>query len=174
MSFTDLIVRAAVTYVALLVMLRLSGKRVLSEATGMQFVLAILLGDLVDEAVLAAVPLAQFLVGALTLVALQLLVSLAAFRSDRIYRWVEGTPELLIQNGIPRRRGARRQHVSGRELASLLRLRGYSGSRWLEIREARLEEAGLVSTLSHEWARRVQRVDRDAVRERMVDSRDGA
>lgn len=174
MSIADLVIRATVAYVALLVMLRLSGKRVLAEATGMQFVLAIMLGDLVDKAVLEDVSIATFLTATITLIALQLAVSFSASRSDRVYRWLEGVPAVLIQNGIPRRASARRQRLSGRELASLLRMRGLSGARWTEIREARLEEGGELSILAHDWARPVPRRDRDAVRARRAATTNGA
>ena len=60
-------VRAALAYVFLLALLRLSGKPRLNRATPFDFVLALILGDLVDDALWADVPFAQFIVAATTL-----------------------------------------------------------------------------------------------------------
>ena len=65
-------VRALLAYVFLLALLRLAGKRVLHRATTFDFVLAIVLGDLVDDAIWAEIPFAQFVVGAGSLVLVKL------------------------------------------------------------------------------------------------------
>jgi uncharacterized membrane protein YcaP (DUF421 family) len=75
-------------------------------------------------------------------------------------------PPLLIENGIPRRGALRRQRISRKELASLLRLRGISAARWAEIKRARLEEEGILGVVLHEWAKPAQRRDAEWVRAR--------
>lgn len=166
MSPLHVLVRTLVAYLFLLAMLRLAGKRLVAEATGMQFVLAILIGDLVDDAMFGAVPFSQFIVAAGTLTMVQLLMGIAAFYDVRIWSLVEGVPPLLIQNGIPRRDPLRRQRISRKELASLLRLKGISAARWAELKRARLEEEGVVGIVFHEWARPAQRRDAEWVRAR--------
>ncbi|MDQ4081155.1 MAG: DUF421 domain-containing protein [Gemmatimonadota bacterium] len=166
MSPLHILVRTLVAYLFLLAMLRASGKRVVAEATGMQLVLAILIGDLVDDAMFGAVPFAQFVVAAGSLTLAQVLTGVAAYHDLRIWKLVEGVPPLLIQNGIPRRDALRRQRVSRKELASLLRLRGISAARWAEIKRARLEEEGVVGIVLHEWAKPAQRRDAEWVRAR--------
>lgn len=159
-------VRTLVAYLFLLALIRLSGKRLVAEATGMQLVLAIVIGDLVDDALFGAVPFAQFVVAAGSLTLVQLIVGVAAMYDFRVWRVVEGAPALLIQNGIPRRAAMRRQRVSRKELASLLRLKGISAARWAEIKRARLEEEGILGIIFHEWARPAQRRDAEWVRAR--------
>ena len=166
MSPFHILVRTLVAYVFLLAMLRASGKRVVAEATGMQLVLAILIGDLVDDAMFGSVPFAQFVVAAGSLTMVQVLVAIAAYHNLRIWSLVEGVPPLLIQNGIPRRAAMRQQRISRKELASLLRLRGISPARWAEIKRARLEEEGIIGVLFHEWAKPAQRRDAEWVRAR--------
>ena len=60
--------RAVLAYVFLLALLRVSGKRTVHESTPFDFVLALVLGDLVDDALWAEVPFAQFVVAASSIV----------------------------------------------------------------------------------------------------------
>jgi uncharacterized membrane protein YcaP (DUF421 family) len=166
MSPLHVLVRTVVAYLFLLALLRMAGKRLVAEATGMQLVLAILIGDLVDDAMFGSVPVAQFVVAAGSLTIVQVLMGFAAYHDFRIWSLVEGVPPLLIQNGIPRRGALRRQRISRKELASLLRLRGISAARWAEIKRARLEEEGILGIVLHDWAKPAQRRDAEWVRAR--------
>jgi uncharacterized membrane protein YcaP (DUF421 family) len=61
-------VRCLVAYGLLWMLLRLSGKRTVRQAHPLDFVLALVIGDLVDDAIWSEVPVAQFIVAAATLV----------------------------------------------------------------------------------------------------------
>jgi uncharacterized membrane protein YcaP (DUF421 family) len=167
MSLLGIAVRALVAYVFLLALLRVSGKRVISEATGMQFVLAIIVGDLVDDAMFATIPFAQLVVAAGTLTLVQLMISIVAMFDLRAWRLLEGEPPILLQNGIPRRGAMRHQRMNRKEIASLLRLAGISAARWAEIKRARIEEEGILGVVFHEWAKPAQRNDAEWVKARM-------
>ena len=167
MSVLAIAVRAVAAYLFLLVLLRVSGKRLVSEATGMQFVLAIMMGDLVDDAMLATVPFAQLIVAAGTLGTLQILIALAAMLDLRLWNLIEGEPPVVLQNGIPRRDAMRRERMNRKEIASLLRLAGISAARWAEIKRARVEEEGILAVIFHDWAKPAQRNDAEWVRTRM-------
>jgi uncharacterized membrane protein YcaP (DUF421 family) len=67
-----LAVRTVLVYLFLLALLRLSGTRSVRQVTPFDFVLVLILGDLVDDALWAEVPLAQFVVAAGTLVLMKL------------------------------------------------------------------------------------------------------
>ena len=73
MELGSIAVRGLATYVFLLALLRLAGKRVIKEGTSFDFVLALILGDLIDDAVWSEAPFAQFVVAVSTLVLLKLL-----------------------------------------------------------------------------------------------------
>jgi uncharacterized membrane protein YcaP (DUF421 family) len=62
-----IVVRAAFAYVFLLVMIRLSGKQTVAHGSTVDFVLALVFGDLVDDLVWAEVAAAQFVAAAGTL-----------------------------------------------------------------------------------------------------------
>ena len=167
-SLTGLVVRAVVGYVFLLALVRVSGKRLLSQATGIEFALAIMIGDLVDDAMFATIPFAQFIVAAGTLTLVQLIVGIACMLDLRVWRVLESKPPLALENGIPRRRAMRRERVNRKELASLLRLAGISAARWAEIKRARIEEGGIIGVMFHDWAKPAQRKDAEWVRVRML------
>lgn len=132
----------------------------------MQFVLAIIIGDLVDDAMLATVPFAQFVVAAGTLTVLQLIIAIGAFYDLRLWRIVEGEPPIVLQNGAPQRRATRHERINRKELASLLRLRGITPAQWSEIKRARIEEGGILAVARHEWAKPAQRQDAEVVKAR--------
>ena len=71
-------IRCLIAYVYLLVVMRLAGKRALRHAHPFDFVLALILGDLVDDALWADVPIAQFVVATATLVFMK--ISLTAHK----------------------------------------------------------------------------------------------
>jgi uncharacterized membrane protein YcaP (DUF421 family) len=68
-------IRCIVAYLFLLVLLRLAGKRSIRSGSPFDFVLALTIGDLIDDAVWAEVPVAQFVVAATALVLTKLLMT---------------------------------------------------------------------------------------------------
>jgi uncharacterized membrane protein YcaP (DUF421 family) len=166
-SLIQIGLRAVLGYVFLLALIRVSGKRLISEATGMEFVLAIIIGDLVDDAIFATTPFAQLIAAAGTLALLHLTVAIVAAHDVRIWRLVEGEPPVLLQNGIPQRKAMRHEQINRKEVASMLRLAGISAARWAEVKRARIEEEGLLAVVFHEWAKPAQRKDAEWVKARM-------
>ena len=57
-----MVVRCLMVYVVLLLLLRLAGKRTIRQGTAFDLVLSLILGDLVDDAILAEVPIAEYVV----------------------------------------------------------------------------------------------------------------
>ena len=90
MELHHVALRALFAYVVLLALLRLSGKRTVAESTPFAFVLALIIGDMVDDLLLAEVGAAQFTVAVSTLAAAQMIVAWAAARSPRLDRLVSG------------------------------------------------------------------------------------
>ena len=70
-----IVVRVVFAYVLLLILLRLAGKRTIHHASAFDFVLALVIGDLVDNAIWAEVPLPEFAVAATTLLLAQIVVT---------------------------------------------------------------------------------------------------
>jgi len=68
-------VRALLAYLVLLLLLRLAGKASVSQGTPFDFVLALVLGDIVDDALWSEVPMAQFVIAAASLVFMKLAIT---------------------------------------------------------------------------------------------------
>jgi uncharacterized membrane protein YcaP (DUF421 family) len=135
MELHRIAIRALFAYFILLGLIRVSGKRTLAQATPFDFVLTLILGDMIDDALWAEVPLARFVVAVGALTVTHLLVSWASSRSERLDRLIDGASTA----GIDR-------------------------EDWPEVRAAHVECSGGVSVILHEWARPVQRKDGEAVR----------
>lgn len=78
-----LVARCVTSYVVLLLLLRLAGARSVKHASPLDFVVALIVGDLIDDALWAEVPIAQFIVASATLVLAKFL--LTAHRA--LHRW---------------------------------------------------------------------------------------
>ncbi|HEX7778038.1 MAG TPA: hypothetical protein VF424_02300 [Vicinamibacterales bacterium] len=75
MELASIATRALASYLFLLALLRLAGNRFVRQGTTFDFVLALILGDLIDDAIWSEVPMAQFVVAAGTLLLLKLLAT---------------------------------------------------------------------------------------------------
>jgi uncharacterized membrane protein YcaP (DUF421 family) len=64
MDALRIIIRVAIAYVVLLVLVRLSGKRTVAQGSPFDFTVALVLGDLVDDLVWAEVRASTFIVAA--------------------------------------------------------------------------------------------------------------
>ena len=81
MDLTGIVARAIFAYMALLVFVRVSGKQSVRHATTFQFVIALVMGDLVDDAIWAEVSLAKFLVAVAALFATHWAIEYASYRA---------------------------------------------------------------------------------------------
>jgi uncharacterized membrane protein YcaP (DUF421 family) len=121
----ELILRGAIIYVFLLVLLRVTGKRQVSQLSPFDLVLLLVLSNAVQNAMNGG---DNSLVGgvilALTLVALNFVVGFATWKSKRLEALVEGRPEILIHNGKLYSEVMTRQQLTHHELNSALRAAG--------------------------------------------------
>jgi uncharacterized membrane protein YcaP (DUF421 family) len=76
-----IVVRVVFAYVTLLVLVRVSGKRTVKQGSPFDFAVALILGDMFDDAVWAEVALSQFVIASGTLMAAHLLLDMARFRA---------------------------------------------------------------------------------------------
>jgi uncharacterized membrane protein YcaP (DUF421 family) len=159
MELERIAVRAMIVYVILLGLIRVSGKRTLAQATPFDFVLTLILGDLIDDALWAEVPLARFVVAVVALTVTHVLVAWASSRSEALDRLIEGESTAVMEDGDPLRAGRRRERMSEKALACEVRHAGIDHEDWPEVRAAHVECSGTVSVLRHEWARPAQKKD---------------
>ncbi len=112
-------------YVALIVMLRASGKRTLSKMNAFDLIVTVALGSTLATLLLSrTVPLAEGVLALALLVYLQYAITWASVRSDRVRSWVKSEPTLLARKGEYLDEALRRQRVTRDEVQAALRESG--------------------------------------------------
>ena len=152
-----LIVRATATYVFLLVLLRIAGKRTVSEGTPFDFVVALVLGDFPDDVIWGEVPVAQGLVALGTVMTVHLCVVYASYLSVRFDRLVGSGSTPIMKAGRSLAEGLRRERMNEGDLDVQLRHHGCDDRG--DVHEASIEPTGEVAMLPTAGARPARRRD---------------
>jgi uncharacterized membrane protein YcaP (DUF421 family) len=149
--------RAAAVYVLMLVVIRLMGKRTVGNFTAFDLLVALMLGEIVDEIIYSDVTFAQGTVAILT-------IALAKYGTAWLTYWdhgfdalLEGKPTVVVQDGKLQRRGMRKEQMNEKEVLAHLRLQGIDDLR--EVKLAIVEDDGEISVIKQDWAENLQRAD---------------
>ncbi|MFN2565653.1 MAG: DUF421 domain-containing protein [Gemmatimonadaceae bacterium] len=161
MELYKIAIRAVFAYIVLLALMRVSDKRVISAASARDFVVALIIGDLIDDLMWAEVGAAEFAVASGGIVLSGLVVALATYASPAAARIIDGRPALLLRDGVPVPAGMRAERVNEESLAALLRTQGIEAERLGDVERAWLEDQGHLSVALHERARPAERRDRE-------------
>ena len=153
--------RATVIYVFLLVVVRLLGKRTVGAATAFDFMVALILSEVVDEPIYGDVPLVQGLLVIAVVAGWHAVNSYLSYRSQRFDRLTGGEPTVLVKDGQIVRKAMRQERINEEELWSLLRLQGIDDL--ADVKEATLEPDGLMSVIKTEEAQELRKRDLDRV-----------
>ncbi len=141
------IFRAAAVYVTLLLLFRIAGKRTLSEITTFDFVLLLIISEAVQQAMIAndnSMTSAFFIV--LTLVGLDILLSLAKQRWPSVERLLDPRPVVIVRDGEMVKHAAKCERVDEEDVLSAARfLHGLE--RMDQIKHAILESGGKISVI---------------------------
>ena len=138
----EVIARVSLVYLALMVLLRLCGKREIGQLTPLDLLGMLLLSETVSPALTGgdeSVPAA--LLAATTLLALAVLVSRIGFWSRRAERWLEGTPTQLVDEGCRIDAAIHAERITEQELETALRSHGLFGLAELGPRAGRMGRA---------------------------------
>ena len=112
-------------YVALIVLLRASGKRTLTKMNAFDFVVTVALGSTLATILLNRnVALAEGVLALALLIFLQYLVTWLSVRSQLVRRVVASEPTLLLHEGTFLRVAMRRERVNEDEVRQALRKEG--------------------------------------------------
>jgi len=140
----DLILRAGVVYLTVLVLLRISGKRQMGQMGATEFVAILLISNAVqnsmnggDNSLIGGVILAA------VLVAISALISYLTYKSRFFSSIFEGTPTLLVHKGKTIAKNLAHERMSESELKMLLRKQGLHNL--ADIETAILEADGTLS-----------------------------
>jgi uncharacterized membrane protein YcaP (DUF421 family) len=141
----DSVLRGVAVYVILLVVLRLSGRRAMSDMSAFDFVLLLIVAETTQQALLGddfSITNSAILI--ITLFTADVLLSLLKGWSPRVQRILDGSPTVLISRGEPDLRALRRARVSLDEVMEAARSK-HGLARIDQIRFAILEARGTIS-----------------------------
>lgn len=120
-----IVVIGTLTYAALVVLLRVSGKRTLSQMNAFDFVVTVALGAVFGRALTARnVSLSEAVTALVLLVGLQYAVASLKIRSGWFAGLITTPPSLLFYRGRFLRAAMRRERVTDVELLSVVRQHG--------------------------------------------------
>jgi uncharacterized membrane protein YcaP (DUF421 family) len=151
--------RGLLVYVVMLMIIRVLGKRTVGNFTAFDFLVALMLGEVVDEIIYGDVSLAQGLTALVVVAAAKYVTQWVTYGSRKLSFLLEGKPTLLVKDGVLQKKGLRSEAMNELEAMAALRLQGISDLR--EVKEAFMEVDGVVSVVRHEWAEPLRKGDID-------------
>ncbi|MDP9191347.1 MAG: DUF421 domain-containing protein [Acidobacteriota bacterium] len=163
MTLGSIAVRAAVAYIYLLAMTRASGKSVVSQATPFDFLVGLILGDVIDDAVWADVSMAKFAGAAGSIMLCDALTKIGASRWLPFFHLVNGRSGVLVRDGREDRDELRRQQLTRGDLAHLLRQKGVTD--WNDVHLALIERGHELSVILRPGKEPATKEDAGRVRE---------
>lgn len=148
----DTILRAAAVYIAVLLLLRLAGRRTVAEMTPFDLVMLLIIGDATQQAILGNdfSMTTAFLVVA-TLIVIDVGLSIAKQRHPFVARLIDGMPMVLVENGNPLRDRMRRARISMDDVMQSAR-ESHGLERLDQIKFAVLEISGGISIIPRDKA----------------------
>ena len=142
----ELIVRSAVVYGFLLILLRLTGKRQVGQLAPFDLVLLLVLSNAVQNSMNGGDnSLIGGLISAFVLVGLNYVIGVVTFRSKRLESIIEGRPQIIIHNGQLFEDVMARAKLTHHELDAALRQSGCASVH--EVHAAILENNGSISVV---------------------------
>ena len=149
--------RAAAVYVVMLIVIRALGKRTVGNFSAFDLLVALMLGEVVDEIIYGDVRFAQGAVAIVGIAALAYADAWLAYWDHGMEAVLEGKPTVVIRDGEFDRGGMRAERMNEKDLLGHLRSQGIHDMR--EVHLAVVEHDGGVSVLMHTWAEPAQKAD---------------
>lgn len=147
----EVIVRTAIVYLFLVLILRLSGKREVGQMSILELIVILLISDAVQNAMVGQdTTLLGGIVAVLTLLGLDYGLNALTGRSRRLRRAIEGEPRLLVRDGRLLSRALREEKVEPEEVRAAIRAQGLA--RVEDVHLAVLETDGSISVIPMDHA----------------------
>jgi uncharacterized membrane protein YcaP (DUF421 family) len=122
------ILRPILVYIALVILLRVFGKRELAQLNPFDLVVLLSLSNTVQNAIIGDDnSVSGGIIGAVTLLVTNYLVVRFLFRHRRLDQVIEGTPTVLMKDGHVRRKELSREMMNRAELEVVVRRQGFDG-----------------------------------------------
>lgn len=144
-SMGRVLLATAAVYIAVLVGIRVAGRRTVAEMSAFDFVVTVALGSLVAQTAVAQQSPLRGIVAVAMLLALQLGVGAVRRRWPLFRRLIDFTPQTLVENGEVRSQNMRSPQMTEGDLRAKLRQTGVFSLDDVEL--AILESSGRLSVL---------------------------
>ena len=142
----EIIARSAVIYLFVLLGLRVLGKRHIAQLTILDFVLILLISNVVQNAMVGNdSSLAGGIVAAAALLALNYVLTFLLQRFGKVEKLFEGTPTLLVHNGRSIREHLAQEKITEEELERVIREHGIQSIS--EVKNVVMELDGTISVI---------------------------
>ncbi len=141
LPLAEKILRPVLVYCALVVLLRIFGKRELAQLNPFDLVVLLSLSNTVQNAIIGDDnSVSGGVIGAVSLLAINWLLVRVLYRSRRLTRVLEGRSTILIHNGQVERRTMEREMLTREELLAVVHRQGFEG--FHQVRRCELEPNG--------------------------------
>lgn len=146
----DSVWRAVAIYLALMVLFKIAGRRSLADLTTFDFLLLLIIGEATQQALLGDdFSLTNALLVIITLISVDVGLSLLKQRSPRIARLIDGGPTIIVENGQLLRERMRKARLVEADILEAARFS--QGLETIEqIKFAIIERNGKISIIAYE------------------------
>lgn len=145
----ELVTRGTVMYFFMFLLMRIWGKKHLAEVSAFDFILLLFISESVqnslvddDKSILGGMIVIS------TLLFWSVVINKLTFRSRRIEKLADGTPKILIKNGILFDSVLKKQEISEQELFQALREGGVTEIK--DVKQATIESNGHISVVQNQ------------------------
>lgn len=149
--------RATFVYFYLLIIIRILGKREVGASSAFDLLVALMLGDVVDEVIYGDVTIMQGAVAMAVIGVWHLVNAIVSYKSKVIDNLTGAPPTVLVKGGRIQHKALAKERLNEDELWSELRLNNVDDIK--EVKQATLEPNGQVSVLLEDWAKPAQKQD---------------
>lgn len=141
----DSIIRAVIVYAVLLLLFRMAGRRTLAQMTSFDIVLLLIVSEAVQNALIRNdYSLTNAFLIVMTMIGLDIGLSVWKQRSPRLDRWLDGAPTIVVVEGRPLKDRMDRARIDEADI--LMAARATQGlERMEQIKYAVLEHSGGIS-----------------------------
>jgi uncharacterized membrane protein YcaP (DUF421 family) len=140
----DIVIRAAVIFVFIWMLMRVIGRRELSSMEPFDLIMLVVIGDLVQQGVTQQdLSVTGALLAAATIGLLTMLLAWLNYRFPRLRPAIEGCPVVLVEDGKAIEPNLKRERITLEELAAQARLKEIDSI--ADVRWAVLETSGAIS-----------------------------
>ncbi len=148
-TWAEKLLRPIIVYLALLLLLKMFGKRELAQLNPFDLVVLLILSNTVQNAIIGNdTSLSGGLVGAVVLLVFNWIVVRFFYQHKRIDAFFEGEPTVLVQDGKLVRDCCARERITEAELLAAIRRQGFGDL--TQVKEAVLETSGAISVIPKE------------------------